>query len=262
MTDAVMQDAQMGMIRIIRPFDGFEAVYQGQPGTVPIAFPGTLDPDAGKAGLATNLLAGIPVPLGSRVLLQIPMTAWEDEGVVTLVSEYEYQLVWRMRNQQTFNMAAQAGRQVAAYHLPSQALGRDQLAFVPGSIDVEIFEEDAPSSGAARLNVVPQRYRPKVVPEAWQQPLLPNGAEAAWQQGTYSAQGSTQSSGPTWVPLWLDAGGDELLILAYKINTDVPWDFTTYPGDLAFTNTYGTNDGTLKNNPNLGILVSIGTMGS
>lgn len=267
MSQNVLSDAQMGMFQVVRPFVGFEAVYQGKPGSVPIAFPGTLDPDAGKPGLLPNLLAGIPVPLGSRMLLQIPMVGDSNtEDVVTLLDNYEYQLIWRTRNQQAYAMAAAAGRQVSAYHLPSEAPGRTQLSYIPGASDVEIFEQNEAVTGASVLNVVQQRYRPKVTP-SWVAPLLPSPQSGilsgAWQQGVYRADPSAaEGVGPTWVPLWLDACGDELLILVYKVNTDEAWDFTDAAKDRGFSNTYGTDNGQEPNNPNIGIIVSSGTMGS
>ncbi len=257
----VLSDAQMGMFQVIRPFSGFESVYQGQDGTIPIAFPGTLDPEAGKEGLIASLMAGIAVPLASRLLLQIPMTAYNEEGDIIPLDSYEYQIVWRTRNQQWFTSAATAGRPVSAYHLPSEGIGRNQVMFIPGASDVEVFEQSEPVSGAARLNVLQQRYRPKVT-TSWVQPLLPNGDNGAWQQGVYNSQSSVNSVGPSWVPLWLDSSGDELMILAYKIDTDAPWDFTSVSDDRAFSLTYGTNNGNLPNNPNIGIILSTGTMGS
>lgn len=263
MSQAVTSDAQMGMFRVIRPFDGFESVYQGADGTIPIAFPGTVDAEAGVNGMNANLLGGIPTPLGSRVLLQIPMTGYDDEGSVALQARYEYQLMWRTRNQGAFNAAVLAGRQVSAYHIPSQEPGRDAAVFIPAAGDVEIFEQSEPSlaGASAILKVYQQRYRPQVT-QAWVQPLLKNGNAASWQQGVYPAQASEQAAGPSWLPLWLDACGDELLILAYKIDTEQPWDFTTSTADFAFSSTYGTATGTLKNKPNIGILISTGTMGS
>lgn len=266
MSQNVLSDAQMGLFQVLRPFVGFEAVYQGRSGTIPIAFPGTLDPDAGKSGLLPNLLAGIPVPLGARLLMQIPMVGDSDtEDLVTLSDAYEYQLVWRTRNQQSYATAVAAGRQVAAYHLPSDAPGIGQLSYIPGASDVEIFEQNEATTGASVLNVVQQRYRPKVKP-SWVAPLLPSPqggvASGAWQQGVYRSEAdSADGVGPTWVPLWLDVCGDELLILVYKIDTDAPWDFTDAAADRGFSNTYGTDNGLQANNPNSGIILSSGTMG-
>lgn len=261
MAEVVLSDAQMGMFQVIRPMPNFESIYQGLAGTIPIAFPGVLAPEAGRPGFDPNLLAGIPVPLGSRLLVQIPMTI--DQYVP--VADYAYQFIWRTRNQTAVAEAILAGRQASPYHLPSEAPGRkefasatDDLFFIPAASDVEVFEQPEPGVGAATLNVKQQRYIPQIT-SAWVQPRTPSGAAGIWQQGAYQFSTAVDPSGPSWVPLWLDASGDEMMILVYKVNSGVNWDFSGV--DLAFSNTYGTNDGGLPNNPNVGILVSSGTMG-
>ena len=260
MSETVLSDAQMGMFRVIRPIPTFESVYQGKAGNIPIAFPGTLDPDAGKPGFAANLLAGEAVPLGSRLLVQIPMTI----DMYTPVAAYAYQFIWRTRNQQWFTEAAALGRRTAAYHLPSEELGRnersdDKRFFIPGASDVEVFEQSEPLSGAATLNVRQQRYIPQIT-SSWVQPLTAAGNGGIWQQGAYQFSNNVECAGPSWFPLWLDATGDELMILVYKIDAVNPWDFAG--DDISFSNTYGTNNGQLPINPNVGIILASGTMGS
>lgn len=265
MSETVQNDAQLTMFRPIRPITGFEAVYQGQPGSIPIAFPGTLDAQAGQPGYSPTLLAGIIVPLGARLCIQIPMV------VETYASQpiYAYQFLWRTRNQQSFVAAIEAGRPGAGYHLPSEEKGRkeklsapasDDYFFIPGASDVEIFEQSEPvGAGAATLTVRQQLYIPELA-DSWVQPLTPGGAAGTWQQGAYQYTNNVNCSGPTWFPIWLDAGGDELMILVYKVNSGVAWDFAGV--DKGFSNTYGTNNAGLPNNPNIGILLATGTMGS
>lgn len=260
--------AQMSNFQVVRPFDGFEAVYQGQAGTIPIAFPGTPDPLAGRPRYADNLIAGIPTPLGSRVALMIPMTV----DLYTCEPVYTYQIAWRTRNQQAYTDAMQLGlKQPAGYHLIGDVPGRNEhqgtpssaLYFMPGASDIEIFEDAQPTGeGAATLSVRQQIYFPRMA-SSWAQPLLPNGQAAIWQQGAYQYSSDPNNGGPTWFPIWIDACGDEMIILAYKIALDeqpvAAWDFAG--ADKAFSNTYGTNDGGLPNNPNIGILVATGSMG-
>ncbi len=259
----VQSDAQMSMLQVIRPLPNFESLYQGKAGTVPIAFPGTLDAQAGQVGFSPNLLGGIPVPLGSRLFVQIPMVI--DQYASQAI--YAYQFLWRIRNQQQFVEAITSGRQVGGFHLPSEQLGRKEiqsanqnLFFIPGSSDVEIFEQTEPASAIpATLNVRQQVYVPKLA-DSWVQPITESGSGAVWQQGAYQFTSNANCSGPTWFPLWFDAGGDELLILVYKTNTAAAWDFAGV--DKGFSNTYGNNDNGLPLNPNIGILLSSGTMGS
>jgi len=258
----VLNDAQMGMFQVIHPHPDFEAMYQGAAGSVPIAFPGTLDPDAGRTGYDPNLLEGISTPLGGRVHLQIPMTV----DLYTPQDNYQYQLVWRVRNLDASNQDLSSGRRnSAAYHLPNDGDGRaeflinDPRVFIPGASDIEIFEQGEPGSGAALLNITQQRYVPKIT-APWTQPILPGNKRGIWQQGVYQFSSNENCSGPTYSPLWLDACGDELLILVYKVETEVNWDFAGV--DKAFSNTYGTNNGTLPINEAVGILLSCGSQGS
>ena len=106
MSQAVLADAQFSVARVFRPFEGFEAVYNGQSVRTPIAIPGSLDPDAGRTGFDTNLISGIPVPMGSKVMLWIP-TIFQDSGGALgppsfQVVPYRYQFVWRLRNLRDF----------------------------------------------------------------------------------------------------------------------------------------------------------------
>ncbi len=266
MSGAVLSDAQMGLYVPLRPFDGFESVYQGQAATVPIAFPGVLDINAGKEGFADNLLAGFPVPLGGRLNIWIPMAI---HALGAPDDTYAYQLIWRIRNQHDVVEAIAAGRQPTAYHLPSEQLGRREneaiLAtrpyyLIPGASDVEVFEQSEPGSGAATLNVLQQRYLPKIT-DPWVRPLTPTGQNGIWQQGVYQSTTGVNPSGPTWVPLWLDACGDELMILAYKTGEE-PWDFASEGADASFSDTFGSGSGSQPINRNIGILISTGTMGS
>ena len=262
-----MNNARISTCRVVRPFDGFEGVYQGLAGTVPIAFPGTPDPLAGRPGYASNLLAGITMPLGARALVQIPMTV----DLYTPEPEYTYQFLWRMRGDQLFKdqmEARVAAEAPAGYHLRGEQPGRrelqssrSELVFMPGSSDIEIFEEDPAPVGSALSTVVvrQQRYRP-TMGASWVQPRLPNGESAIWQQGTYQYSSDDNNSGPTWFPIWTDVNGDDLLILVYKNAGESNWDFAG--DDAAFSNTSGTNNGGLPKNPNVGILISTGTMGA
>lgn len=253
-----MSDAQMSMFRVVRPFDSFEAKYQDVAGTVPVAFPGALDPLAGKPGYASNLMAGIAVPLGARVLIQIPMTV----DMYTPEAKYAYQLIWRTRNATDVGAAILAGRLPSAFHLPSQEPGRAEFEatgeriFIPGASDVELFTQDEPTLGTpVDINAVSRRYVPQItVP--WAQPLLPDGNEGIWQQGVYQFSSNVNCAGPTWVPILTTALGDELVIMAYKIDSGSDWDFAG--DDQGFSNTYGNNAGGLPNNPNVGIIISTG----
>lgn len=260
-----MTHADVSMFKTVRPPMGFEALYQGLSGSLPIAFPGTLDSLAGTDGYSADLLSGIPVQLGARVFVQIPIII----DMYTPSSAYAYQVLWRTRNQRGFNQQILNGRVPSGFHLPGDELGRRErqasgaaadLFFLPGASDVEIFEQAEPvGDGAATLTIRQQIYVPTMA-QPWTQPILPTGSAGVWQQGAYQYTSNVNCSGPTFFPIWLDACGDEMMILMYKTVSGDTWDFSG--ADQGVSNTYGNNDGGLPNNPNIGILVATGTMGS
>ncbi len=272
------QDHQWSIARSLKPFPGFERVYQGQSGARPIAFPGTLDSFAerGVRGYDPNLLAGLTVPLGSKVTLWIPQTI---EGY-TVNALYQYQVIWRMRSVKDY-IAGQVEAQGSAlqnysgYHLPTSALGQPEVVtsspsptndryFLPGATNTQSTVEAEPSDGSPNAITLRGQVLQPLMDPVWDQPFTPSGAQAVWQQGVYVGSSQANNGGPSWLTYTLDAIGDELCILAYKIppqeGSIQPWDFTTSdPGDLAFSNTYGDNNGQNLSSPYSGILVLTGT---
>ena len=276
MSQVVLMDGQWTMCRFLRPFPNFERVYQGKEGTIPIAFPGTLDLFAarGTVGYDPNLIAGMTVPYGSRVTIWIPQTiAGYDVNAL-----YQYQILWRMRNVQDFR-AGQAQGQVtpeqnySGYHLTTSGLGQPEANppsptnnryFLPGSTRTIAFEQAEPALGQPGVvHLTGEMLQPTLNP-IWVQPLTPKGNLAIWQQGTYVGSSHANTGGPSWLTFTCDAEGDEMSLLAYKIpggeGPPPAWDFTVAdPGDLAFSNTYGNGNGQNQPSPFTSILVTTGT---
>jgi len=254
-------DPQASIFKVLKPFRGFEEVYQGLSETIPIAFPGTLEPNAeqGIAGYAPTLLAGMPLPMFSRVQLWIPQTLFEDESG-GIVSHYRYQVLFRCRNVNDFRRAMSNKRasDVPGYHLQGQVLGRDasQRFFLPGAIKTLGYEQTEPVTTVTGIvNLRPESQVP--INDIWVPPRTASGATGVWQQGTYPFATSL-ANGPSWMVFEFDMEGDEICILAYKTLADNPWDFTDSAQDLAFSNTYGDANNTVQPNPFIGILVNSG----
>ena len=276
MSEVVLFDPQVSMCRFLRPFPNFERVYQGQDGSRPIAFPGVLDlyAEKGVTGYDPNLLGGITVPMGSRVTIWIPQTiAGYDVNAL-----YRYQILWRLRNVRDCR-AGQAEGQVtptqnySSYHLTTSGLGQpqsntpsalNQRYFLPGATRTVAFEQAEPALGLPGIiHLTGEQLQPTLDP-VWVQPLTPSGADGTWQQGVYVNSSQPNNGGPSWLTFSCDADGDEMSILAYKIppgeGSPPDWDFTTAdPGDLAFSNTFGTGNGQNQPNPFTSILVMTGT---
>jgi len=273
MSQVVLMDGQWTMCRFLRPFPNFERVYQGQDGTIPIAFPGELDLFAarGVAGYDPNLLAGITVPYGSRVTIWIPQTI----AGTTVNALYQYQIKWRLRNVRDFR-AGQAEAQItpvqnySSYHLTTSGLGQPESNppsptngryFLPGATRTIAFEQAEPAAGASGvIHLTGESLQPTLDP-IWVQPLTPKGQNAVWQQGVYVGSSHANTGGPSYLTFTCDAEGDEMTILASKIDPgESSWDFTTAdPGDLSFSNTYGNGNGQNLPSPFTSILVMTGT---
>lgn len=122
----VTADAQFGIARILRPWNGALSLtgpYEGQPVSTQIMLtevltsPGgaPLDPfaETGSAGYASNLIKGLDVPIGSRVILWLP--AIQSGGIVDF--RYSWSITWRLRNVYDYRNARMP------FHFPKQGEG-------------------------------------------------------------------------------------------------------------------------------------------
>jgi len=265
---AVLADAQFSLARILKPFDNFEAVYQGQELTRPIAFPGTLDEDAGKPGFAPNLIAGISMPLGCRVMIWIPQTIFG----YTSPTRYTYQVCWRLRSPADYTNDVTRGRSFGAqstYSLPQQEVGvPGDLALpeatkrfvLPAAMQSIAYEQAEPATALTNGLVNLRGQLLTTNGALWQAPITPSGAQGQLTQGIFPDVPSVDDAGggPVFFPFWFDSEGNEMFILAQRETvTAAEWDFTA--DDRAFSNTYGTNNGTRAPLATVGIYVFTGS---
>ncbi|MGP1683470.1 MAG: hypothetical protein ACTS8S_14205 [Giesbergeria sp.] len=261
---AVLADAQFSAVRVFKPFRGFEEFYQGQPGDLPIAIPGDLDSDAGKIGFDPNLLAGIPVPFGSKMVLWMPTIFNLTAGNGFVVKPYRYTLIWRLRNLRDFRTKR------VPYHFPRQSFGENQQFIVPSGVNT-IITNGMPRSVAV-LNSQFSSYRSSdselgienitvqsVIPKP---AISPRGENAAFQQGL--AQGNVGSNTTvTFNPWQLDVLGDELMIIVNKPEGDTAdWNFEDVGSDQSdsgFSAFFGTASGTRDPLLNMGIYLFTGS---
>lgn len=275
---AAMVDAQFTNARILKPFPNFERVYQGKAQQKGIAFPGTRDPraTAGEQNIDPNLMAGIPTPEGSRVFLWFPMcvSPVPPGDAANPFGFYSYTLVWRFRDTGSTSSAARAARTRSVMgHMPQQTLGAPdttsgtaQRQIIPASWHVIAYEDAAPASGTGNLVIRREKITPRLdTVSDLAQPLLPDGTDGVIQQGVLDPASLGVDSQialmPMFMPFWTDAEGDELIIIANRetVEAEGTWDFTDPGEDLAFSNVYGTGNGTHAIYPQLGIYVQTGT---
>jgi hypothetical protein len=282
-----MFDAQFSMARILKPFPNFETVYQGFDATVPIAFPGTLDRQAGEPGYDPYLLAGLPVPLGSRVMIWVPLAMYvQDDGSISL-STYQYQIIWRMRSIGDFVTSFDKNvprDEIGPYHLRQKDVGvpddpanptATKRIVLPSSMQVLAYEQPEPSTtDTVYANGIIHLRGQYIIPNGQvpSGPLLPPPVDETTSnifgltgQGifpfTQQAEGATPG-GPVFFPFWFDAEGDEMMIFATRADITEEtgsWDFTDPSLDRPFSATYGTNDGTRTPVPSVGIFVYTGS---
>lgn len=269
MSDAVLADAQFSAVRIFKPFQGFELTYQDVPVSVPIAIPGTLDPQAGKSGFDPNLLAGIPVPMGSKMIVWIPSIFNINSPSGLLVQPYKYRFIWRMRNISDFR------RSRAAYHFPRQSPGTNGQFVVPSASKVAIYESvaqnfttgiEAPLSSQfnsyfeGRQNSFSESIAcQSVVPSP---PLTSAGNPGAYQQGLAAAAAGSNLT-VTFNSIQMDVEGDELIVLVDRnynlVDEERNWDFTGGNKDSGFSAFFGTADGTRDPIRDMGIYIMTGS---
>lgn len=257
MGEPVLSDPQFSKSFITRPFAGFETVYTALvPATTPVQFTEggqALDPQAGKPGYDPNLVRGLGVPMGARVLLWIP-NVFAQAGVVVI--PYIWKLTWRLRNVFDFRQSR------IPYHYPKQGEGVPDGAsprtVIPAANHVIIVNQAEPGGvGVMTQNVRIEQLRPE--PAAVGQdllPLLPGGGTGVIQQGLLDPAtfGPNTPFKPLYVPVEVAAAGDELLIGVLR-DSGGNWDFAGI--DLTFANLFGSASG--QNLPDIGLYVHVGT---
>ena len=251
MSDAVLADAQFGVARVIKPFAGFESVYEGQPGSVPIAIPGDLDKDVGRDGINPNLIRGQAVPFGSKITLWVPTIL----GNTGQPLRYSYQVIWRLRNLRDFR------ENRTAYHFPRQEIGEDGEFVIPSAKRVLLFEGpnalQGDSNTARQVQTSASFEAIQMNTDLEAPPLTPAGNNAAIQQGLGNDAAPPETS--TFNSVQLDAEGDEMIILVTIRNdpgsSERLWDFEG--SDQNFSNFYGSGSG--KRFRDLGIYIFTGS---
>lgn len=258
---AVLADAQFSAAKVFKPFRDFERVYEGQSVDTPIAIPGTLDILAGKTGFDPNLLSGIPVPLGSKLILWMPTIFRQVSDSLEDVP-YQYRIVWRMRNLQDFSLTR------AAYHFPKQSLGVGSQYVVPSANHGILWEglpSTVPTSGGSTAPSKTESFSQSVVENfvfvstVTKPPLVATGASGAFQQGIGSGGVLGSNTSVSYNAVQLDVVGDEFMILVTRkprLNGDDTWNFGDT--DSGFSAFFGTANETREPIKDLGIYVMTG----
>lgn len=268
----VLADAQFGTARILRPFNGFIDLYQGQPASTPIMLTEVIDPPGGAAldpaaevrepGYSPRLLRGLDVPIGSRVLLWLPsITAFD--VVNDAYIRYQWTLIWRLRNVYDYRNFR------TPYHYPKQAEGIPETGpeagarvVIPAATQTLPYSQAPEPTGALDNAVTNLRNETvSVGGTPLNSPIVPGGGIGYFQQGLGDPFVSPIFSQPIYQCHEVAAVGDELLIGLSRPVTDIPnWDFLTFAQNDWLVNFYlGGVGAAAPPRPDIGVYVMTGS---
>jgi hypothetical protein len=252
-SEAVLSDVQVSGRRVVRPFPDFEAQYEALSGDTPILFYPTRPDDTQEIAAShvrreaydPRLAAALPVPLGSRVRLWIPVAVTRDTTAATppyfyVSNTYQYRITWRLRDHDGFVADARGGNLLASHQptvqgrvstVPPPAAARNAIpaAYDPGGVLT------VPASAVDPAVLGPLPLRPSIAPEyqVTQQGIFDPG-----ELSIFPSQSPAML--PTFTLHELVALGDEMLIEARKTSV-APWGFGVAGADTAFSYTFGSN---------------------
>lgn len=265
----VLADAQFSVVRILRPWDGAVALdgpYNGQPTTTPIMLTEVLDPPGGEPrdqfavtktlGYDPNLVRGIDVPLGSRVLLWLP--AIQAGGSPEEPWRYRWSIMWRLRNTFDYRNAR------IPYHYPKQGEGVPDTTpgaagprvVIPAALQTLPYSQSPEPTGAGdrvTTNLRTEFNSTGNPGYGGALPFMPGGVRGVIQQGIANPAVNAAAPFPLYQLCEVQAVGDELLIgLSRELSLEAPvWDFAT--NDFFVAQYLGSNF------PDIGVYVLTGS---
>jgi hypothetical protein len=272
----VLADAQFGTARILRPPAGFEAIYDGESaGTSdPIyLFEGgsPLDPlaEAGQPGYDPDLIKGLAVPMGARIVVWVPTIVYvSDDGPLTFKT-YNWSFGWRIRNLTDYRLSR------VPWHLP-RGRGPDDTAgatseprvVIPAGYNSIIFNQPEPTSA-----LLPQTERAvnrgraedlQLSAVSLAGPLLDaGGTRGVVQQGIEDPAVVSGATRAGFIVHEMQALGDELIVAVYRDTSEVAdWGFSSvgpFPANADFVFSRLLGSGTGQVFPDVGVYVFAGS---
>jgi len=252
----VLAVPEFGIAHLLRPYEGFEAIYEGVLATTPIMVTEgnqSRDPIAalGTTGYDPELVRGLNTVVGARVLICLPSLSMNELNG----EPYTWKFTWRYRNLFDHRITQEAR---ASYHLAKQGLGIADVGganpgarvVIPAMAQSLVFNQTEPDAGFvhAQSHLRAEDMQPQAARD--QLPLMPNGANGAIQQGLLPS--TTQFyTAPMYVVHEVQALGDELIIgFNRNLGQHNNWAFATI--DLHIANFLGSET------PDLGVYVLMG----
>jgi hypothetical protein len=252
--------------RILRPFKGFEAIYQGLPASTPICFCERnlpYDPIAkrGVPGYDPHLVYGVPGNMGTRCSIEFPMTFWSAGGALL---RYRYSLNWRLRNTRDHNTNPV---QRVPYHIAKSGAGVPETTPPSPGPRVTIYgiRETAIYAQTEPTGLLSQPPASVVIRPLWIEPVLavsrppkmPDGSDGVIQQGILPPAVGNRHTSPYFLNYETQSIGDDLVIGVVRDDDVVSdWEFGLGETDHGFSIFFGNGDGVEYED--LGILLSWG----
>jgi hypothetical protein len=262
-----MDDAQFGIIKILKPYPTFTTDYQGKTVIAPIMFTEgglPLDAEAGTPGYSPYLIRGLSVPMGARISMWLPLFG----GVVgSSVWLYKWAFTFRLRN--VFDFRSQR----KAYHYPKQGVGVPDGTFpfpglpqvvIPAAMHSTLYAQPRPE-----LLMTPPSFAPTAILQTdllmvdptnvSAPPFIPGGHVGYPQQGITDPNAPAGVVPESYLFCEIEAGGDELLIGMTRdaaSNYGTPdtvstWDFVADHADSSMA-------AFLASSPDIGVYVNTG----
>jgi hypothetical protein len=253
MGETVLADAQFGMIKVLRPYEGFVSDYQGQTAARAIMFTPALssptssgvanvwgkalDDLAGTPGYHADLPAGLKTPVGARVILYLPTYIFYNytEDQILIRRAYTWFLMWRIRTAYCYRQNR------TPYHSPYQFTTSSPILpsgsyvpmYVAGHSAVYGQEEQnnlwQPINIHTHEGMRPGGFAGNVAPI---NPLVPGGNQAVLNNIAIGMAG--------YATYEVQACGDELLLGVFRPDTSPPavgdtnWNFNLGGTDYGF----------------------------
>jgi hypothetical protein len=179
---------EIDLYHTLRPWQGFEAAYQGLSANVPIYLcennkPRDPEAELGVDGIDPNLIAGLPVRMGTRSIIWFPPIL-TIEGVPR---GYKWVIEWRIRSCFDFRNSPKARM---PFHGPKQGQGCPETVvnpgarvIIPASTETQIYVQTEPAGTTAGSDAHLRMVAIRSAGYQLSQPLLPGGALGVVQQG-------------------------------------------------------------------------------
>lgn len=257
----VLTVPEIDLYHTLRPWQGFEASYQGKSSALPIYLcennrPVDAEAEQGVAGIDPNLISGLPMRMGTITVIWFPPIL----TVEAVPRGYKWVVEWRIRNCFDFRNTPKARM---PFHGPKQGQGCPETGpnpgprvIIPASTETQIYVQTEPAGTQQGSDVHLRMVAITSAGYQLSQPLLPGGKTGVVQQGIAPAAIAGRNMAQ-FLYFETQTAADELLISLWRDEGAAPlWDFASGHVDHRVSQVLGL--GTGGQLPDLGVYVMYG----